>query len=381
MRRITDKESTTVSPRFDHGTTSYQLSVISYQKDPNCLEVESPPLPISLQYLAELIADCGRIELRRICADKSQNRSGWFDDPAALWDQARQWAGEGNALFTSLNQPAADTPRRGSLKDQSVIQYRRLLFDFDPERDKGCNSTNQQLVNALTMRDDFVQRMHAMGWPEPILAMSGNGAHCQYRVDIEVTPEFVKRLRDFYRGLGSRLKGAGVKFDGTTFNPARLCRLYGALNRKCPSQGGMPQRVATVTLPPELRVVPERALELAMGAYTIRQAPVAARQPQTSRPAVIGRGKYATLDVIAWMQSRGLYIGHIEANKHAIVCPWEVEHTMSSGPGETIVFESVGDDWPGYFCHHSHCSNRRINDVMDLFGDADAYCREVFRVE
>jgi len=328
------------------------------------------------EYLDRLFLDSGQVELRRICPDKSYNRFRWFDDVDGLWGQARQWAGDGIALFTTLNEPEAGAPRNRGLKDQAVFRYRRLLFDFDPERDKGCNSTAQQLGNAVAMRDDFVQRMHAMGWPEPVLAMSGNGAHAQYAVDIENTAENALALRDFYRGLAVTLKGVGVKFDPTTHNASRLCRLYGALNRKSPSQDGMPQRIATVEMPPLLRVVPDRALQLAMDSYRV-QKPQVVHQKQENSSVFHGSGDYRTLDIVGWFQAKGLYLGHLEDNKHAVTCPWISEHTTDGGRGETLVYESSGD-WAGFFCHHSHCESRRIQAVMELFGDADGFCREAF---
>jgi hypothetical protein len=88
-----------------------------------------------------------------------------------------------------------------------------------------------------------------------------------------------------------------------------------------------------------------------------------------------GGGDYATLDVIAWFASHGLYRGHIRDNVHAVICPWIDEHTTPSpaNGGDTVTFEA-DDGWPGFHCKHSHCSGRTIRDVIEVLGDADAFC-------
>jgi hypothetical protein len=322
--------------------------------------------------LEALIEDCGRVELRRIVGSHKQNRFRWFDDPEALWEQARQWAGDGVSLFTSLNQPVADHPRNHGLKDAGVSRYRRLLFDFDPLREKGSNSTDDEVRAALAMRDDFVQRMHAMGWPEPILAMSGNGAHAQYRVDIDSARRV--ELREFYRGLGSRLRGAGINFDRTTFNPSRLCRLYGTLNRKGPDDGH--RRQSTCEVPPDFRVVPERALQLAMDAYRIEPPKLVAR-PVESRKLRSGGGDYRTLDVVAWFQAWGLYRFPMSGGKHSIICPWAGSEHDISNDSDTVVWETSSTGYPQFHCLHNHCANRWMLDVIEKLGNAADFCRGV----
>ncbi|MEO0974188.1 MAG: hypothetical protein AAFX85_13935, partial [Pseudomonadota bacterium] len=82
-----------------------------------------------------------------------------------------------------------------------------------------------------------------------------------------------------------------------------------------------------------------------------------------------GVGDYRTLDVVAWMQAHGLYLRHVADNIHAISCPWADEHS-SHHRNDTIVYESDGEGWPGFFCHHDHCADRRIGELIERLGDA-----------
>jgi len=107
------------------------------------------------------------------------------------------------------------------------------------------------------------------------------------------------------------------------------------------------------------------------GAYFTVISHKSAKNPEN----VAGKGDYSSLDIVSWFQSQGLYLNHLEDNKHAVICPWQHEHTVRSqdNGGDTIIFEADGG-WPGFYCHHHHCEDRRIKDVMILLGDADEFC-------
>jgi hypothetical protein len=77
------------------------------------------------------------------------------------------------------------------------------------------------------------------------------------------------------------------------------------------------------------------------------------------------------------MSAHGLYESAIGDRKHAIRCPWEDEHSDGS-KNDSIVLEGDGG-WPNFHCHHAHCAHRGIQEVMDLFGDADDYCSSAYR--
>lgn len=310
-------------------------------------------------WLDRLVNDCNLVELRRIhSTDRNQNRSALFDDAGALWEQATAWESPGCAIYTSLNRPTPDTDRRRPLTDAAISDYCRLLFDFDPEREKGQPSTDQQLRESIRMRDDFVQRMHALGWPEPALAMSGNGAHALYRVDLPATAETVEALKQLYMGLRDRLHGAGVVFDTTTRNPSRVCRLYGLRNLKTP--GG---RMATVEVPSDYRVVPERALRLAMDTYTPRKAhaPVKRLQPRLECDP-------RTVDVVRVFQDAGLYRHPMSDGKHSVVCPWAGDEHDVSSTSDTVIWERNRNGYPAFFCSHDHCRGRWLPHALNKLG-------------
>ena len=176
--------------------------------------------------------------------------------------------------------------------------------------------------------------------------------------------------------MGSLFSTDTVTFDTSVSNPGRICRLYGSINKKGPHSPERPQRQSTIQLPADWRRVP--LSEIQRLTREAGELPRVVRLTRTARFS--GRGDYATLDAIRWFEAHGLYIKHIDGNKHEVVCPWEHEHSTSN-PGDTIIYESTGDSWAGYYCHHDHCCGRRIEDVMALFGDADQFCARQWGAE
>jgi putative DNA primase/helicase len=96
------------------------------------------------------------------------------------------------------------------------------------------------------------------------------------------------------------------------------------------------------------------------------------------------KGDYKTLDVVGLFQAHERYGRCIDLaeGKHAVLCPWVDEHTEKRPAtyGDTVVWEADGEKWPVFHCSHDHCQRkgRRIEDVIALWPDADAFCTEEF---
>ena len=63
--------------------------------------------------------------------------------------------------------------------------------------------------------------------------MSGNGAHLLYRLDnLPNDEEHTTLIQNCIAVIGARFSDKTVDIDRKVFNPAGLCKLYGALVRK-----------------------------------------------------------------------------------------------------------------------------------------------------
>jgi hypothetical protein len=330
------------------------------------------------RYVERALVDNGVVELRHQLGSRWQ--TGWFDDADPLLKQAWSFKDAGN-LFTSLNRPSprvVENRMGGKPICNDDIQFiTRMFFDFDPVRPTGCPSTNDELMQAWWSSQECRKLNRAMGWPEPVSAISGNGAHLMYRCHLPNTEEIRQQLTAIYTGMRTDYSTDLVDFDRTVRNPGRICALYGTIKRKGVSTSERPHRQSEIKAwPRDWKQVPRRKIEALASFYSLRDQPPAAHPGSHKFPTsgkITGDGDYNTLDVIAWFTAHGLYEHHITDVMHSVKCPWEDEHTEEH-LNDTIIFANTDGSWPGFHCKHSHCEGRTIRDVMQVMGDADAFC-------
>jgi hypothetical protein len=341
------------------------------------------------EYLTWLVHDAGWVELCHM--DGARVDPGWDNRPDAILADARGLHRTGN-LFTSLHRIDIEAlkaylaekrqvdPRKQTFRtpDEVVTRYCRLFFDFDPARPKGTSSTSAELETAEERARGLVAKLSAMDWPTPLIAMSGNGWHVQYRSAMPNTPEWAEILRTVYVGLYAELSDDEVSFDRSVRNPARLCALYGSTKRKGINHPERPHRKSMCWIPSDWRQVHPRQVAALADIYA-RQTPEKVEKQPVERSAISGRGNYASLDVVSWFAAHDAYVGSLGGTVHGVRCPWSAEHSSESpkNGSDTVIFEA-DDGWPGFHCKHSHCTDRNIRDVMTLWGDADNYCSTAF---
>ena len=68
--------------------------------------------------------------------------------------------------------------------DGDITRRRWLPLDFDPTRPAGISSTEDEHCTAEDVARQCAAWLYSLGWPAPILADSGNGAHLLYRIDL-----------------------------------------------------------------------------------------------------------------------------------------------------------------------------------------------------
>jgi hypothetical protein len=342
-----------------------------------------PTLPLG--YLTNLIRDAGVIELRAHLSS-GQWCSGLYKDPHAALRQAQALGEAGANVYTTLNRPlpavsyrARDAMRSHALKDADIAHRVRLPLDFDPVRPVDAASTANELAYSLEARDRVATALASLGWPEPARGMSGNGGHLLYRCWLEESRELSEQVAVIYRGLFEDFTGGEVIFDRSVKNPARIWRLYGTVNRKGTPSTERPHRLASIAIPRDWRALDPRLVDRLANAYAKRNQ----RSAPPARPAVAlparsdgSRGDLKTLDVVAWFAAHQSYRRAMTGGKHAVLCPWQAEHSTKSAAldSSTVIWEVHETAWPSFHCSHAHCTGRTIRDVIALWGDADAFC-------
>ena len=331
------------------------------------------------RWLAAAFADNRLVEVRCLSAAK-YTWAGLYDDQDALVRDVRQVNdGRFKGIYALLNRPLPVkatnrlTPAIHTTRNQDIARITRLPFDFDPARHEP-NSDDAELAEAHEQAQRLVNVLGARGFPEPLIAMSGNGWHVQYRVDLPADGETVRLLRAIYAGLKDRFDTPEVGFDTSVRNPARIFRLYGTTARKGEHTEDRPQRVTRCWTPKDWQRVDLDVLEELAREVTPK------RRTAVPRPATGVSGDYATLDVVGWLRSHGHYLRPLSDGKHAVICPWQGEHSEDHGEMDTstAVGEKSGG-WPWFKCLHAHCEHRTLMDVIAFFGDAGRYCGREWR--
>jgi hypothetical protein len=85
------------------------------------------------------------------------------------------------------------------------------------------------------------------------------------------------------------------------------------------------------------------------------------------------RGAQAETDdpILKMLEARGLVKGPVngKAGVWGVACPWVGEHTDRADNGAAYFQPHFdGRDKPGYRCHHGHCKNRDIKDLLRFLG-------------
>jgi hypothetical protein len=195
-----------------------------------------------------------------------------FENRGALAHAVRSVDGQAEGVYVVLNKlnpvllARANNRLQAGLKntttDADIIERRWLYVDIDPARPAGISSTNAEHEAALGQARRIREFLAERGWPLPIYADSGNGAHLLYRLPRLTLDRAGELVKPCLQVLAARFTDLTVGVDEKTFNPARICKLYGTLARKGDPMPERPHRRSMILDMPEyLTAVPEEALE------------------------------------------------------------------------------------------------------------------------
>lgn len=189
------------------------------------------------QTAALLMAPGDVAELRIPHAGKAGTVSGYFDDPGKLAQAAARYSGRAPAVYMTLNpvQPALlDRARnrvveraRHTTTDAEIVRRLWLPLDFDPVRPSGTGATAAEHAAALALANAVATLLAQHGWPEPISADSGNGAHLLYRVTLANDQAAADLTRRVLEAIAFRCQSDAVSVDTTVHNPARIWKVSG----------------------------------------------------------------------------------------------------------------------------------------------------------
>ena len=290
--------------------------------------------PQAIAEAIRLIVGDGQVtELRALDAVTASNRwphtvSGYFDNPEKLAEAVGTIkSAKGIYFIPNVVDPALlarasnrirKAPKGASTQDGNIIRRHWLLIDADAQRPAGISATGAEHEAAIDRTRAIYRHLRDAGWPEPIAADSGNGAHLLYRVDLPADDGWL--VQHCLEALAQRFDDDVVKVDKAVFNPARIWKLYGTVARKGDDTPDRPHRIAKVLSTPE-------ALEaVSVAKLKALAAEVREDGEPTPRPAL--HGNRQPFDVEAFIARHGLDVSGPE--------PWNGQQ----GPGRRWVLNT-----------------------------------------
>jgi hypothetical protein len=194
--------------------------------------------------------------------------AGFYNDFAALAQEAVTWSGKSDGVYITLNTITPDLLARYANRveegaealtnDRHVIRRYWLPIDFDATRLAKISATDAEHEAALQRARTCRAWLHEQRWPEPLSADSGNGTHLLYRLDLPNDEASTRLVARTLQALALLFNDTHVTVDETTFNAARVWKLYGTLVCKGDHIPQRPYRVARLLDVPDALIVVTR---------------------------------------------------------------------------------------------------------------------------
>ena len=256
------------------------------------------------------IAGPGQVVEVRALTDQNTH-SGYFNDFDALVRSVEPLDADTSVhgIYVTLNEvnPALLSRRANRIKmrlgkkdsttsDADILRRRWLPIDIDPLRPSGVSSTDEEHTLALAKAEEVACWIAGLGFPEPIKADSGNGAHLLYRIDLPNDEAATALVKSCLATLDALFSDERVSVDTANFNAARIWKLYGTVSRKGDNTPERPHRRSRIISAPDLLqvVTVEQLRDLAARLPTEQHA----QQP----PATKGKG----FDLRTWLSEHGI---------------------------------------------------------------------------
>ena len=240
--------------------------------------------------------------------------------------------------------------------DYEIDAYEWLFVDLDPKRLTGISSTDEELEAARVLSDKVYSYMKNLGFHEPIRAMSGNGHHLLYKIDLLNTDQNKTLVGRCLENLASMFNSDKVQIDTINHNQSRVCKLYGTMAQKGANTEERPFRMSYLTYVPQKIEINDVDL-LTILANELPEP------PKPVRKTVNSNGEF---DIESWMSEHGLEPLRADSGTDCTIyplanCPFDPSHT----DGDSKIFKYTNGAI-AFKCHHNSCKGKVWQDVREL---------------
>lgn len=318
-----------------------------------------------------LIMDDQITELRAFGREKREIVAGFFKYKDVLARRAHDLdsSGKYKGIHITLNpvspsmyelSPENVTRLYQTTSDKDIVKRVWFPVDVDPVRKSGTSATNEEHELAIDTARKIVDFMKDIGWPEPVIGDSGNGAHLLWRIDLPNDEESHRLLDKCLRVLAELFNNDKVNIDTSVANASRIWKLYGTMARKGENTQERPWRMSSlISVPEKVEILSQSRLESLASILNDKHV-----QSLSSTC-----GMTTSINVRKWLEDHGYTIyrekdGLIGKIYVLDVCPMNSEHTDRSAcviqcNNGRILFK----------CHHNHCKDYTWKDVLEKHGE------------
>lgn len=315
----------------------------------------------------------------RLIKDKTNNWSGYFTNPDDIIRAITPFDNvDGLQMYYTINAVHEACYNRvqrdkfvkgaSNTSDNEITRRIWVYVDLDPEHGKikGISSTQEELMASYERACKVYLYLKEQGFYDPVVCMSGNGYHLQYRCDMENTEDTDDIVSRFLKSLGMMFSDEVISVDTSVKNASRICKLYGTVAKKGSNTTARPWRKANIIKVPE-------NIEITDKAYFEKVAnlfPVPEKIPTSY--SGYSREKF---DIVDFLNRHGIEykVEHTSIGTKYLLehCIFDESHTGK----DAMIFQGV-DGALGYHCFHNSCQSYTWRDVRLKF-EPDAYDRNI----
>lgn len=316
------------------------------------------------------------VEIRILDPNTKKSYSGYFTDIETLLSAIKPY-GQCNLYFT-LNvidsacysreqHDKISTRPKSTTSDNEIIARKWCLIDIDCEKPSDTNSTDEEKELAKEVVNNVYKFLRDEGFEQPVICDSANGFHLLYKQAMLSNSKNTETMKNFLKVLDMYFSTDKVKIDCSTFNPSRICKLYGVISRKGSDTKERPQRESKILkVPQEVNVTPNEYFEK-----------VASYLPKPEQKDRSNNYGASTFDLDEFISTHGIKIRNIVESKDFTKyvleeCPFNSSHRAP----DSAVFK-MRDGSFGFKCLHNSDSHYTFRDFR-LHFDPSAYDRKEY---
>lgn len=148
--------------------------------------------------------------------------------------------------YQALHVNALKNNTVGLVGNQHIARREILFIDCDPKRPSDTSATEQQVQEAHSTAESISAYLTSKGWPEPLHASSGNGAHLLYRIDLPNDEPSSRIIQGVLHMLAERFDSESITIDQSVSKAGQIIKLYGTVANKGEHTAATPHRLSKI---------------------------------------------------------------------------------------------------------------------------------------